>query len=32
MALETIVTGLKVAIETARDVAADLRVSEGQTD
>ena len=32
MALETIVTGLKVAIETVRDVAADLRVSEGQTD
>jgi pyroglutamyl-peptidase len=31
MALETIVGGLKVAIETVRDVTADLRVSEGQT-
>ena len=31
MALDTIVAGLKVAVETVRDVTADLRVSEGQT-
>ncbi len=31
MSLDTIVTGLKVAIETARDVTSDIRVSEGQT-
>ena len=30
MALETIVAGLKIAIETVRDISTDLRVSEGQ--
>jgi pyroglutamyl-peptidase len=30
MALETIVAGLKIAIETVRDVSADLHLSEGQ--
>ncbi len=31
MALDTIVAGLKAAIEAVRDVGADIRVSEGQT-
>jgi pyroglutamyl-peptidase len=30
MALDTIVGGLRVAVETVRDVGADLRVSEGR--
>ena len=31
LALDTIVAGLKVAVETVRDVTAELRVSEGQS-